>query len=438
MDIAIFDNGHTQASTLREALVAEGHGVQILAADTAQMTCDLIVLDAAAWSAAAINRLARRLPNAELLLLVNDLDTKLPSEAAMALLKPVDPTKLLRLVRLLDEARSGRGDPRDLVDFETLFSGDSPAIVDLLRQVRLVAQSEAPVAIYGELGSGRVVAARAIHDRSLRQGRAFIPVNAAAFPGDQLDHYLFGGSHPLIQRADGGTLFIDCATELAANVQPKLLRVVDERLLAVAGVDHRIDVRVMIGDERASMTKGSLRPQLYYRLKVHEVELPPLRERANDLGAIVGRILERLGRPALLSDAAARSLGAYAFPGNVRELAHALMHAVVLAQGSRIEVEHLPVDIQEQLPSTPAQTDVDELDPASLESLEAVARRFERTYLLRVLRAVGGNRTRAAKILDLSRKGLWQKLKAHGIPAHEGRDAAEAVAVGAEDESDLG
>jgi DNA-binding NtrC family response regulator len=111
-------------------------------------------------------------------------------------------------------------------------------------------------------------------------------------------------------------------------------------------------------------------------------------------------------------------LEAYPFPGNVRELAHALTHAVVLAQGGQIELEHLPADIQEQSRS---QASDERIDPASLETLEAVAKRFERDYLLRVLRAVGGNRTRAAKILDLSRKGLWQKLKAHEIAASEGR-----------------
>ena len=117
----------------------------------------------------------------------------------------------------------------------------------------------------------------------------------------------------------------------------------------------------------------------------------------------------------MLTGDAIRALEGYSFPGNLRELVHALAHAAVLARGGPIALEHLPADIQQASAAAAAH------DPASLESLDAVAKRFERDYLLRVLRAVGGNRTRAAKILELSRKGLWQKLKAHGIAADEGR-----------------
>jgi DNA-binding NtrC family response regulator len=340
----------------------------------------------------------------------------------MALLKPLDPNKLVRMVREVDSARSGKTDPRELVDFETLFSGESPAIVELLRQVKLFAQSEAPVWLHGELGTGRAVVARAIHDRSARRARMFMAVNAASLPGDLLEEHLFGGHEPSVRRADGGTLFIDNITELAPGVQGKLLRLLEERRLRLRAVDHDVDVRVMVGDERRTMNVGGrLRRELYFRLRVHELDLPPLRDRAKDLGSIITRILDRLhrdGHAAPLSSAAMRSLEAYPFPGNIRELADALTHAIILAQGGRIEVEHLPIDIQVSAPQTEEE----------LEALDTVAKRFERDYLLRVLRAVGGNRTRAARILQLSRKGLWQKLKAHGIAAEEGRgDAADEL-----------
>ena len=133
-------------------------------------------------------------------------------------------------------------------------------------------------------------------------------------------------------------------------------------------------------------------------------------------------MLDRLrsdGRVSPLSNAAAKSLASYTFPGNIRELAHALTHAVLLAQGGPIDVEHLPLDIQQRSPKS------EESELQALEALDTVAKRFERTYLLRVLRAVGGNRTRAAKILNLSRKGLWQKLKAHDIAPEEGRDDSD-------------
>ena len=392
--------------------------MRLLATDDGERAADVVVLDADLWPLSETTKLLRRLPNAELIFLVANLDQHLPSDAAMALLKPVDLNKLVRLLRVVDQARSGQTDPRDLVDFETLFAGDSPAIVELLRQVRLLADSDAPVWLHGELGSGRSVVARAIHDRSQRHGRPFTAVNAASFPGDLLEEHLFTGDAPLVQRADSGTLFIDCVTELAPGVQAKLLRLLEERQLRLRGVDHAIDVRVLVGDERRTLNVGGrLRRELYYRLKVHEVDLPPLRVRARDLTAIIKRMLVRVrhdGKRSALSAAALKALESYPFPGNVRELAHALTHAAVLAQDGPIEPGHLPLDIQQRSRS-------EEPDLAALESLDAVAKRFERDYLVRVLRAVAGNRTRAAKILNLSRKGLWQKLKAHGIAAEEGR-----------------
>jgi DNA-binding NtrC family response regulator len=407
------------AARIVQTLAAEGHRVELAPQIATCRACDLVIVDTAAHDGAAIGELAGRLPASELLLLVDDLDTKLVSGAAMALVKPVDLNKLVRLVRIVDEARRGERDPRDLVDFETLFRGDSPLILELLRRVRLLADSDGPVWLHGELGSGRSVVARAIHDRSRRRDKPFLAVNAAVFPGDLLEEHLFGGVDCPALRLDGGTLFIDAVTELAPGVQAKLLRIVEERRLRLRGIDHWLDVRAMVGDERRTLNVGGrLRRELHVALRVHELDLPPLRERAGDLRGIITHILERLriGGPAtMLTGDAIRALEGYSFPGNMRELVHALAHAAVLARGGPIDVEHLPADIQQASAAAAAH------DPGSLESLDAVAKRFERDYLLRVLRAVGGNRTRAAKILELSRKGLWQKLKAHGIAADEGR-----------------
>jgi DNA-binding NtrC family response regulator len=429
LEISVFDSDR-DAQTIRRALIAEGHAVVVVARENALGSCDLVVLDGASWSPPAVERIAARLPHAELLLLVDDPTAKPPSDSVMTLVKPVDVNKLIRLVRVVDEARHGRSESRDLVDFETLFCGDSPAIVELLRRVGLLAPSDAPVWLHGELGSGRAVVARAIHDRSSRRGRMFMAVNAASFPGDLLEEHLFGGLEPQVRRVDGGSLFIDSVTELAPGVQAKLLRLLEDQRLRLRDRDFPVDARILVGDERRTLNVGGrLRRELAQRLKVHELDLPPLRERARDLGAIVKRMLERLrstGEPSPLSNGAIKALEVYPFPGNIRELAHALTHAVVLSQGGQIQVEHLPVDIQEQVRAAVASVPI---DPDSLETLEAVATRFERDYLLRVLRAVGGNRTRAAKILSLSRKGLWQKLKAHGIAPSEGR-------ADAEDESD--
>lgn len=431
MQISVLDNDRL-ASTIRRALGSDGHEVTPVAREDELTSCDLVVLDATALPETSIEGLAARLPHVEFLVLVDDMNVKLPTDTARTLVKPVDVNKLVRLVRAVDDERHGRSS-RDLVDFETLFSGDSPAILELLRRVGLLAQSDAPVWLHGELGSGRAVVARAIHDRSIRQGRMFMAVNAASFPGDLLEEHLFGGLEPAVKQVDGGSLFIDSVTELAPGVQAKLLRLLEDRRLRVRDRDLAIDARILVGDERRTLNVGGrLRRELYHQLKVHEIDLPPLRERARDLGAIIKRMLDRLrsdGELAPLSSPAIRALEAYPFPGNIRELAHALTHAVVLSQGGQIQVEHLPVDIQAQTRGAGPMAHA--IDAGALESLEAVAKRFERDYLLRVLRVVGGNRTRAAKILNLSRKGLWQKLKAHGIAASEGRAEAE-------DEAELG
>ena len=160
------------------------------------------------------------------------------------------------------------------------------------------------------------------------------------------------------------------------------------------------------------MTQPIVASDLYYRLKVLEVEIPSLKERARDFKKIVARMLERIGgdskRP-MITAPTLRVLERYSFPGNLLELAHALTHAVVLARDSPIEPQHLPFSIRG------AALEDESIDQGDLEQLDVVAKRFERDYLLRVLRSVGGNRGRAAEILGLSRKGLWGKLKAHGI-----------------------
>jgi DNA-binding NtrC family response regulator len=309
----------------------------------------------------------------------------------------------------------------EIVDYETLFSGETPALAEIQRRMQLLAQSDAPVWLHGELGTGRLTVARAIHDRSRRAAHMFMAVNAATLPGDTLEEHLFAGDTPHVTSAHGGTLFIDSIVELAPGVQVKLLRLLEERRLRLRGIDHEVDVRVIVGDERRTMNVGGrMRRDLYYQLRVHELDLPALRDRPRDLGAIVARVLDKLrahgiGRATTLSPEAMRALERYSFPGNVRELADALTHAMIFAQGATIDVEHLPVDIQRQAATVLAG------DPESLEALDLVARRFEHDYLLRVLRAVDGNRTRAAKILGLSRKGLWQKLKSHAIASDAGR-----------------
>jgi DNA-binding NtrC family response regulator len=310
-----------------------------------------------------------------------------------------------------------------LIDLTTLLLGDSPPIVELRRRLALVAAVDAPVWLHGEVGTGRALIAREIHDRSARSSRMFMPVNAVSLPGDQLEERLFGGTEPAVRNADGGTLFIDGVSELAPGVQAKLMRLIEDRRVRLRGTDHPVDVRVIVADERRSMNVGGrLRRELYYVLRTNELDLPPLRERPRDIPAILARILDQLG--ATLSAPARRCLEAYAYPGNLRELADAVAHAHLVAGGGPIALEHLPGDVRDAERERTVSDEATDTSDESFEPLEEVTRRFEREYMLRVLRSVGGNRTRAATILGLSRKGLWQKLKAHGVPAEEGRGDA--------------
>lgn len=324
---------------------------------------------------------------------------------------PVDLERLLGLVDEVADILDGERlrEPIDLVAYETLFAGDSPQIRDLLRRVRLVARSESPVWVFGDDGSGRAVIARVIHDRSGRRLHPFLAFNTAAHADDELARLLFRGDDAAVKKAEHGTLFLERVGVAGPITQRELVHFLETRAPDAAG--PRLIVGVQPGAEQF------ISPEVYYRLKVLEIEIPPLKERARDLEQIVGCMLRRLsanGGPPEIADEAMSALERYGFPGNLLELSHALTHAFVLARGAPIEPKHLPAAIRQaaddaQGASRPAALDGD------LEALDVVAKRFERDYLLRVLRSVGGNRGRAAEILGLSRKGLWGKLKAHGL-----------------------
>ena len=396
-------------SSIRRALEPEGHQIRPVANEQELVTTaaagDVLILDAGEWMQPAIKSLSGRFPGTLLLLLDRSARGTIANEQTMALADPIDPAELVRVVKLAD-ARSQRKEPQELVDFETLFSGDSPATVELLRQLRLVSQSDSPLTIQGEYGTGRAVVARAVHDRSLRQNQPFVSINAAAFPAQYLEDHLFAGANPLTGRADC-TLFIDSLSDLGPAAQAQLLRLVEAGVLNIEGTEIKLDTRVIVADDgaklRASLANGRLRAELYYQLRVHQLEISPLRARCLDLEPIIVRMLARLAtgvaRPEL-SAVALKALEGHAFPGNFRELAHTLKHAMVLAQGGEIDLAHLPIEIQNE---HRARTAASHLNTGEIEALDAVAKRFERAYLLRVLRAVGGNRTRAAKMLDLAR-----------------------------------
>jgi DNA-binding NtrC family response regulator len=397
------------ATRIEGALALRGHRVAMVsdAGHPELAVSDLIVADAElAARTDLVETLATTSPGIEFVLVGPRTGASHP-DVIEQLPRPIDLDRLLSIVDDLADVLDGEKfrEPIDLVAYETLFAGDSPQIRELLRRMRLIARSDAPAWIFGDDGSGRSIIARAIHDRSERRKQPYVAVNCGAHSDDELARRLFTGDDAAVTTARDGSLFIERIAMSGPATQRELVAYLER---------EEPGPRLIIGMHGDKAAPQFASPELYYRLKVHEIEIPSLKQRARDLEQIVGRMLGRLatdGKAPQIASETMRLLERYNFPGNLLELAHALTHAYVLARGDVIQPQHLPITIRK---ATSDGEQARALD-GELEALDVVAKRFERDYLLRVLRSVGGNRGRAAEVLGLSRKGLWGKLKAHGI-----------------------
>jgi transcriptional regulator with GAF, ATPase, and Fis domain len=316
--------------------------------------------------------------------------------------------------------------------------GRSPLWKDVLAQSARVARTETTVLLTGESGTGKEVVARFLHHASRRSNGPFIAINCAALPDQLLESELFGYERGAftgavaakpgrIEQANGGVLFLDEVGEMAPGVQAKLLRVLEEREFMRLGSTRvqRADIRVIAATNRdlhAAMQRGEFREDLYYRLGVFEIALPPLRERHEDVLELADSFLEQIGetvgRPAagISRDAREQLLG-YAWPGNVRELRNAIERAVILADGGYIRSEHLPVTPRPSLPvaeSSPASPSSSSL-PAGGVNLEAL----ERSLVIKALAQARHNKTRAAKLLGLTRAQLYSRIEKYGLAETE-------------------
>ena len=313
--------------------------------------------------------------------------------------------------------------------------GQSKQWKDVLAHAARVAHTETTVLLTGESGTGKEVVARFIHHASRRSLGPFIAINCAALPDQLLESELFGHERGAftgavstkpgrIEQADNGVLFLDEVGEMAPTVQAKLLRVLEEREFMRLGSTRVIhaDIRVIAATNRdlhAAMQRGEFREDLYYRLGVFEIALPPLRERLDDVlelaDAFLAEIGEHVGRPAAgISREAREHLLAYEWPGNVRELRNAIERAVILADGGVIRSEHLPVTAprpsvlkSDDTPSGPL--------PAGGVNLEAI----ERSLVVRALSQARHNKTRAAKLLGLTRAQLYSRIEKYGLAETE-------------------
>ncbi|MEC8162786.1 MAG: sigma-54 dependent transcriptional regulator [Planctomycetota bacterium] len=304
--------------------------------------------------------------------------------------------------------------------------GESPIMLDLIGQIERAGPSGAAILITGESGTGKELVARALHDSSARKAKPFIAVNCAALPEALIESELFGHAKGaftdardarkgLFAQADGGTLFLDEIGDLPLNLQAKLLRVLEQQTIRPIGSDQEqaIDVRVLSAthqDLEAKVEREEFRQDLYYRLNVIEIEVPPLRARGNDVLLLAHTFLqqfaEKSGKAVVgIAEPAATKLLDYDWPGNVRELRNVLERAVTMTQYDRVIVDDLPARVQQ---FTRNEFVFGSEDPSNLVSLAEL----EQRYIVHVLQMVGNNRTRAARLLGLDRKTLYRKLKA--------------------------
>lgn len=342
-------------------------------------------------------------------------------------------SRLMQLYELKERVAELERQQEHESPFTQIVAG-SPAMRAVLERARAAAQSSAPVLLVGETGTGKEMLARAIHRASPRAARPFIPVNCAAIPHELFESELYGyckgaftgalANHAgLFQAAHEGTLFLDEIAEMPLAAQPKLLRVLEQGELRPVGVTTAlyVDVRLLSATNRplADLAGAALREDLFYRISTIVIEIPPLRQRHEDLFRLAEYFLEqfsqRYGRQISLNRAALDRLLSYSFPGNVRELAHILESAVAVSTDNPQSITER--DLTSLLRPQAAGTEL----PASLVA-DCSLETLEKFAIRQALRIAGHNKSRAAELLGLARGSLYRKLKEYGLET-EAEDA---------------
>jgi len=453
LDILLIDDEADLRLVLEEALRDADHRV-VAAGDGAEglnhavsKVFDVVICDVRLPKIDGLTlfrRIRQESPSTDVILMtayaeVSDAVAALKQGAFDYLTKPFDIDELLLQIQRISEHRALRNELEQArVELsgrkrEVSLVGQSPAMRRVTNLIDMVAGSDAPVLVTGESGTGKELVARMLHERNARHAKPFVVVNCGALSETLIEAELFGHERGAFtgavkkregrfKAADGGTVFLDEIAELPLSAQAKLLRVLQEGTFEPLGTNTtmRVDVRVISATHRnlkERIAEGSFREDLYYRVNVIEIPLPPMRERPGDLSLLVQYFLQRFtpsGRALpTVSPAAWAALSQYSYPGNIRELSHALEHAVVLSGGGEIDVRHLPSGIASQ--------GVDLTRPETgggspeIRPLHIALREFEREYLLRAMAQASSKRVRAAEMLGISRKSLWEKLRLHGI-----------------------
>ena len=305
------------------------------------------------------------------------------------------------------------------------FVGNSAAMRAIYDLIGRVGPTKASVLIHGETGTGKELAARALHNASPRRDKLFVPVNCAAIPSEMLESELFGYEKGAFtgaikdrvgkfELADGGTIFLDELTEMPVALQAKLLRVLQENVVERLGSNRpvNLDIRVIAATNRPpdeAVKAGTLREDLYYRLNVFSLHLPPLRDRPEDIPALVDHFIARGGGRASgsgISGQARERLTRYSWPGNVRELQNMIERALILADGREIDVSDFAFPARNALQVPGKST-----GPQDLQPLNTAVSQLEAQLIDTALTQAQGNKARAAALLDISERTLWYKLK---------------------------
>ena len=316
--------------------------------------------------------------------------------------------------------------------------GESLPMRGLMSLIMKVAQTDSTVLILGESGTGKELVATSIYEHGLRKTKPFIKLNCAAIPEELLESELFGhekgaftGATALkpgkFDMAAGGTIFLDEIGDMPFNLQSKILRIIQEREFYRVGGSKtiKVDVRFIASTNKnleQMVRDGSFREDLYYRLNVFTLHLPPLRERKEDIPALVDHFLKKNSRKVDISSMALQLLMSYSWPGNVRELQNTIERAAVICEDSHIEPAHLPPNITQIFEHSEPQ-DMPPF-PANL-NLDDRLSEIEKNMILEALRKTGGIQVRASELLGINQRSLWHRLKKHNIDARRIKNGKE-------------
>jgi DNA-binding NtrC family response regulator len=441
--ILLADDENTSRETLAEVLREEGYevdtaadGLEALAA-LGDKTYDVVITDLrmpGADGLAVLRRVREIAPQTLVLLITAYASVETAVEALRRgahdyILKPLILEDVLGKIRRLFEHRQLAWESQMLrqelaarYDFEQMIIGQSQAMREILALIRKVAPTNSNVLITGESGVGKEVVARAIHHYSHLHDKLFLPVNCGAIPSELLESHLFGhtkgsftgavaAQEGLFQRARGGTIFLDEIGDLPLNLQVKLLRAIQEKEILPVGTTTpiKIDVRIIAATNRdlhKTVEEGRFREDLFYRLNVVNIEIPPLRERRDDIPRLVEYLVRRHNADLKKSykgvdNATMKVLMSLPWKGNIRELENVIEHAMILGNGEWITLADLPRSVPRETSDIPVVGD----------NLKEAVHAYEKIHIENVLRRIGHDKRKAAELLGLGLSSLYRKIE---------------------------